>query len=308
MRLTATNNDGLLLTYLADYLLLNWVRFPSDVPLVLTMLVTALGRFPFLEHECSVDLKGHIFPSKSRRHLFIATNYLFQIYLNDMANLFASHQGDCVRAFSIGPGFDILEAVVFFSLAKRYNKTFKLAYCEKSEVARGYLSEQIKRLFPDLGSSFHIFNCPLSEDNFFQLGKEAFGEHPVDAILAQHIETRPHQVASMGTTIDASSQEMSLPQLCIKLAMISKVHALLIRTYSDGEYDEAITTMSDEFKDHGIKLALPAMQQRDDVCTPYSSELCSDLLFQSFCTIVRGMRRHQISVNIDQKHQHAKLT
>ncbi|MBV53378.1 MAG: hypothetical protein CL816_04845 [Coxiellaceae bacterium] len=308
MRLRATNSDDLLLIKVADFLSAQWTHFPSDVPLVSTMLVMALKRFPFLEHECFVDTKGHIFPSPSKRHLFIALKYLFQIYLNDMANLFASHPGDCVRAFSIGPGFDILEAVVFFSLASRYNKTFKLAYCEKSDKARFFLSQQIIGFFPNLGSFFHIFNSPLSQDNFFELGVEAFGEHPVDAILAQHIETRPHQAISMGTTVDSSSKEMSLPQLCIKLALMSNVHTLLIRTYSDEEYDETIAIMAAELINNAIKPTRPTIQQRPHLYTPYSTKLCSDVLFQSFCKIVRGMDRHQILVNIEPNHQHAKFT
>ena len=308
MRLIAENSDDLLLIKVADFISTQWTRFPSDVPLVSTMLVTALNRFPFLEHECFVDTKGHIFASQSKKYLFIALKYLFQIYLNDMANLFASHPGDCVRAFSIGPGFDILEAVVFFSLAKRYNKTFKLAYCEKSDKARFFLSQQINLFFPDLESFFHIFNSPLSQDNFSQLGVEAFGKHPIDAILAQHIETRPHQATFMGSIVDRGSKEMSLPKLCIKLALISNVHTLLIRAYSDEEYDETVVIMANELISNAIKPTRPRIQQRPNIHTPYSAKLCSDVLFQSFCKVVRGIDRHQISVNIEPNHQHAKLT
>ena len=160
MRLIAENSDDLLLIKVADFISTQWTRFPSDVPLVSTMLVTALNRFPFLEHECFVDTKGHIFASQSKKYLFIALKYLFQIYLNDMASLFANHPGGCVRAFSIGPGFDILEAVVFFSLAKRYNKTFKLAYCEKSDKARFFLSQQINLFFPTW-NHFFIYSIAL---------------------------------------------------------------------------------------------------------------------------------------------------
>ena len=52
MRLTATNSDDLLLIKVADFLSAQWAHFPSDVPLVSTMLVMALKRFPFIEHEC----------------------------------------------------------------------------------------------------------------------------------------------------------------------------------------------------------------------------------------------------------------
>ena len=112
----------------------------------------------------------------------------------------------------------------------------------------------------------------------------------------------------MGSIVDRGSKEMSLPKLCIKLALISNVHTLLIRAYSDEEYDETVVIMATALMSNAVKPARPRIQQRPNIYSPYSAKFCTDVLFQSFCTIVRGMDRHQISVNIEPNHQHAKLT
>ena len=54
-------------------------------------------------------------------------------------------------------------------------------------------------------------------------------------------------------------------------------------------------------------LSLPDQKPRDALYTPYNSSLSSNLLFQSFCKIVRGMDRHQISVKINYSDRNAYL-
>ena len=77
---------------------------------------------------------------------------------------------------------------------------------------------------------------------------------------------------------------------------------------SDEEYDETVDTMAAELTSNAIKPTRPRIQQRPNIYAPYSAELCANVLFQSFCTIVRGMDRHQILVNIELNHQYAKFT
>ena len=309
MPLKAEDYDIQLLIKVAKFLSLQWANLPRGVPIVSTMLAKAFDVYPFLEYECFVNEDDWLFSSQSKkgfsgrgcpslRHIFGALKYLFQIYLNDQHSLFSTHKGDCVRAFSIGPGFDILEAVVFSSLARRYHKSFRLAYCEKSEVARDFLSQQISIIFPKLKSSFCILNSPLKEGNFLQLARQAFGSDQVHALLANHIETCPHMVTSEGSVENRDSLEMTLPKLCIQMALTLNIYRLLIRVYSEPEYDDAIRKMTAEPENNNIKPTMLEKQQRFDKCPPYTLGIIQNQLYKSFCSIVGRQKSNFFSITI----------